>query len=522
MPHYDLIVKNARIIDGSGAPAFEGTVAVTGDRIAAVEREIPSHLAAEVVDASGMILAPGFIDAHGHSEMSLLARPSADGKLSQGITTEIAGNCGLSLFPVTDRNKSHLEEIYRSYGVPISWTDVSGYAAFYNRTAPAINLRSLCGHNTLRAAVVGYERQTPNAEALAAMRHLLAVSLSQGACGFSTGLIYIPGKFAETAEIIELLRELSNSGSVHTTHLRSEGERLLESIEEVIGACTKANQKSLHISHLKTSHKNNWDKLEPALALIRSARAGGIEATADRYPYTEGQTTLSVIAPPPFDELDDATLQHRLANPAAFAEITTKLKEFPSERWNGIRILETKFEPVRPHLGEKIPRISELTGIPPHVICAEALRLDAVGTQAAFGGMCEENMRAILSQDFVCCGSDESARPIDFSIGRSHPRGFGSFPKFLNLTTPSIGWEKAIARVTSFPAKIFKIGQRGLLRQGFFADMVLIDPNNVKDNATFAAPHEISAGILKVWVNGTLSHVSGSPTGRRSGRFITT
>lgn len=521
MIKYDIIIRNARIIDGSGTPSFEGVVAINGERIAAIGRDIPGNLAKEVVDADGRILAPGFIDAHGHSEISLLANPSATGKISQGITTEIAGNCGLSAFPVTDRNRSHLEEIYRNYGVRITWDDVSGYSKALNRGRPALNLLSLCGHNTLRAAVIGYERRTPSRSDLDGMRALLSDSLAKGACGFSTGLIYIPGKFAETPELVELLGQLSSSGKVHTTHLRSEGDRLLEAIDEVVDACGKAGQKSLHISHLKTSHDKNWSKLGAALDRLRSARGKGLLTTADRYPYTEGQTTLSVVAPAPFDALDDATLQNRLADPAAFAEISEKLRIALEGRWGGIRIVDTKYAPARPHLGEKLLRISEATGIPPHALCAEALRADAIGTQAAFAGMSEDNMRQIVSQEFVCCGSDESARPADFSIGRSHPRGFGSLPRFLNLTAPAIGWEKAIERVTSMPAGIFGVAWRGLLRQGYFADMVLLDPERLKDNATFAAPHKTASGILKVWVNGALTMADGSPTGLRSGRFLT-
>ena len=517
---FDLLIKNALIVDGSGAAPFFGDIGIARSKIEAVGKNICSETPLNSFDAEGNVLAPGFIDTHGHSDVSVIAAPESTGKISQGVTTEISGNCGLSVFPVTRHNREHLQELYKNYDVKISWKDADDYSVLIDKVKPAINLSSLCGHNTLRGAVMGYGDLKPSSSELNNMKTLLGISISNGAAGLSSGLIYIPGKFSEKKEIVLLLEELSRTNKPYTTHLRSESSLLLESIDEALESVMQSGQKKLHISHLKTAGRENWHKIDDLFQRISQAHHNGIHLTADRYPYTESMTQLSCFMPAPFDRMDDIKLHCHIKDPANFAEFIEALKRMPEERWKTLRIISTTAKFAEKGFGKTFADFASMSGMSPWEICASILKEDTAGATAASAGMSEDNMVKILHQDYVACGSDETARPLDYSLGRSHPRGFGSFPRFINILRKDMSLEKAIRKITSLPADIYNLHDRGRIVTDHAADLVLFNPDKLADTANFADPHSVSEGILKVWVNGVLTWDDGSLTGKRAGKYL--
>jgi len=505
-----LLIKNVQIVDGSGAPAFGGEVLV-GDgvilQVARARGDLGAAAADEAVDGGGKTLAPGFIDAHGHSDISILASPEATGKISQGITAEVCGNCGLSPFPITDLNRDHLRELWRGYGVSLTWSDLSGYRAELARRDPSINLYCQCGHNTLRAAVAGYEKRELSGEDLRRMKLMLLNMLQQGAAGFSTGLLYTPGVFSNEEELVELLRVAAPFMRVYTTHLRSEGDRLLESVEESVRLCRKSGQNYLHISHLKTAGAANHAKIDELLALIARENDGLLKITADRYPYVESLTQLSVALPAPYDSMDDITLMEFLQSAENRRKVAAALAEMDENRLHKIRLVSTNYMAFKRYFGLKFIEISNICMKPAPELIVEILQHDAPGSMAAFCGMNPANLRKIIAQPYVACGTDESARPQSYRFGVSHPRGFGSMPRFLRmLANEGAPLEAAIARVTSLPARIFNLSNRGRISPDMAADLVLFDPDRFSSNANFATPHELAAGVDTVWVNGKIRY----------------
>lgn len=500
------VICGATLCDGTGTAPFSADLFLSDDRI--VKIGSGSHAGFEEIRAEDLLVCPGFIDVHAHSDLSLLAAPDAFGKISQGVTTEISGNCGLSPFPVTDRNREKLAHTWKSYGIDITWTDFSGYADRLEKAAPAVNAALLCGHNTLRSAVLGYGDEPVTAAALTEMKELLRNMIGQGASGLSTGLLYIPGKFAKTEELQELMSVLKETDSIYATHLRNEGDTLLEALEEAITLAQHGSGK-LQISHLKTALKQNWHKIDALFEMIDRAKAAGLQVTADRYPYTYGQTNLSVILPPPYDRMPDAQITETLKDDdTACAALERDLEK--EDRWDQIILTSTDGL-----FGLTVSAAAEKMGVTPARLVVDLIRKDSAGTLAAFGGMSVENMRRIIARNDVFCGTDETARPRDFSIGRSHPRGFGAFPEFLKRNLESgLKLEQIIPRMTGVPAEKFGLKDRGILRKGAFADLVLIDLKKLCARSSFADPHAPADGIEKVFVNGVLSYTGGKVIAR--------
>lgn len=497
------LIKGAGICDGTGAEPFpadlyyeNGVISEIGIRI---QRDVP------VFHAENLILAPGFIDIHAHSDLSLAAAPEAFGKISQGVTTEVSGNCGLSPFPIlNDEVRFHLQKTYQKYNFPITWDDFSGYTAAIEAERPAINFASFCGYNTLRANFTGYQNTPFSQEDMIKMRELLAEMLAQGAVGLSTGLLYVPGRFADAEELEFIVSVLKGTEKPITMHLRSEGDTLIESVEEAIRIAKAADNK-LQISHLKTALPRNWNKIDLLLNTIRAAQKSGCTIHADRYPYTFAQTSLSVILPPPWDNMSDAAIMEDLNKYPEKQEILRRKLKEKSPDWERIILCTTAQKEAAEFSGEQFPDICKALHKEPEELCTELMIADAPGTMAAFGGLSGDNLERILSEPYVCCGSDETARPEDDSLGISHPRGFGSFPKFFQIVKEKAGIGEAIRKMTSLPAKICNFSDRGLLKPGYAADMVLLDPEKFRDHATFKNPHAKATGIHSVFVNGVLS-----------------
>ena len=331
------VICGALLCDGTGSAPFSADLFLADDRI--VKIGTGSRAGFDEIHAEGLLVCPGFVDVHAHSDLSLLAAPDAFGKISQGVTTEISGNCGLSPFPVTDRNREKLSHTWKNYGIDLTWTDFSGYADRLKKASPAVNAALLCGHNSLRSAVLGYDDEPVTETALTEMKNLLRTMIGQGALGLSTGLLYVPGKFAKTDELQELMSVLKETDALYVTHLRNEGDTLLEALEEAILLAQYGSGK-LQISHLKTALQRNWHKIDALFDAIDRAKAAGVQVTADRYPYTYGQTNLSVILPPPYDRMPDARITETLKNDdAACAALERDLEK--EDRWDQIILTST-------------------------------------------------------------------------------------------------------------------------------------------------------------------------------------
>ena len=491
---------NILLADGSGNTPFPGELLIAGDRIAEAGSSV-THTGEDVlVDGKGLTLAPGWIDAHGHSDISLLAAPDAAGKISQGITTEIAGNCGLSAFPLNSNNREHLQDLYAQYHIHLDWHSGNSYRQ--KLPAGTMRLVPLCGHNTLRAAVAGYETKKLSAAQLDEMCRLLDEELANGAAGLSSGLLYTPGCFAGQEELIRLLEVTAGHDKIYALHLRSEGNQLLESLAETAQTAEAAGLTRLMISHFKTAGQANFHKLDAALQWFADTRAKGIRVYCDRYPWCESQTQLSIIVPDVFGVWDDSSLKEHLQVPENSIRLAALLRESGRD-WHKVRLVWTRVRDLQPFAGNTLAEVAAKCQTAPEALAVRLLREDATGCSAAFQGMSPENLQRILQQDFCCCGTDESARPLDYSIGRSHPRGFGAMPRFFRmLRDMQIPVGEAVRRMTGLPAEIFQLHDRGKLEPDRLADLVLFDPETFDTAADFLHPHQTAQGVAGVWIGG--------------------
>ena len=503
----DLLLYNVLLADGTTRKAFPGEVLLSGEKILfAGEKGKHVFPCCRKIDGKGLVLAPGFIDAHTHSDISLFASPEAYSSVFQGVTTLVAGNCGLSPFPVaTEEVREHLNTLYAKYEEKILWKDFAQYAALLQKRGPAVNVLSLCGHNTLKACVCGYDgKKRTGKEALSRMGMLLEETLAQGAGGFSTGLLYMPGKTSAKEELLFLMGVLKRSGRIYATHLRSEGKFLVEALQEAIFLASHGSGK-LHISHLKTAGKENWKKLSCVFAEMEEARAKGLSVSADRYPYTTSASSLSLVLPGEYDTLTDSAIREKLSRDKEERNRLARLLDDSSRDWEKVLLADTALAEMKPFRGQSIAYIAQKKASTPGKTVLEILAEDAPNAMGAFRGMSGENLQKILQKDFVCCGSDETTRPPDDSLGRSHPRGFGSFPVFFRmLREAGFSLEEAVAKLSALPARIFSLEKRGLVRSGYFADLVLFDPEKYDSKADFSNPHALAEGVKKVFVNGVL------------------
>jgi len=491
----NLLIENIWLADGTASPLRKGCILVSNGKISAVLPEAPAGLSVSCrIDGRKKILAPGFIDVHGHSDISLIAAHGGFSKVSQGITTEICGNCGLSPFPLTDANREHIQDLYSNYGVDINWSGRREYLEKLDRLSPALRLIPLCGHNTLRASLCGYDNAPVRGREISEMCRSLSEMMKNGLPGLSTGLLYVPGRFADREEITALMHTVAAADGIYTSHLRSEGGELLEALKETVENARSAGLKKLHISHFKTAHPDNWSKLDAALQILAEAQDSGIRITLDRYPYCESMSQLSIILPPPWDDLDDITLQKRLADPETRLKAAGELRNAKTpEYWQRLRLAATGAAGKQHWCGRTFASISP----DPALAAVEILAEDAAGSTFSFSGMSEENMLRIISLDNCMMGSDGNALPADGTLGSTHPRSSGSAPEFLRrLINNGTSIEQAVYKMTGLAAETFNIPDCGILQEGKRADMVLFDPEEAGSRADFLAPFTPADGII--------------------------
>ncbi|MDH3678885.1 MAG: D-aminoacylase [Acidimicrobiia bacterium] len=479
----DLALRNVRIVDGTGAAPIEGDVAVTADRITGVGSAGP---AAETIDGEGLTLAPGFVDVHTHDDGALLRHPGMEFKLAQGCTSVVIGNCGFSAAPAEVGAKDPSGLI----GVPPDWSDLAGFGAALEAARPAVNAMALIGHNTVRSLVMGDERRAPTATELAEMRAAVATGIEQGACGFSTGLIYEPGRYSETDEVVELAAAAGQAGALYATHIRNEGDHLLQAIEEAIEIGRQAGA-AVQISHHKAAGARNWGKVVESLARVDAANAAGADVTLDVYPYTAGSGPMAQ-----YFNLD--RLDPELAEVIRFASCPA----------------------FRPYEGRMATDIAAEQGVQPVDVIRQVLTApDGDRTICIQFIIDEADIETNLAHPLMMVGSDG----IPDLEGRPHPRLFGTFPRVLSRYVRDRGvltLEDAVRRMTSLSCDRFGFADRGRVAEGQFADLVLFDAETVADTATYDDPKQEPAGIELVVVNGQIAYRSGDHTGVGTGRFL--
>jgi len=518
---FDLLIKNGTVLDGTGAEAIRADIGICGERIEEIG-DLSKAEAKQTIDATGKIVCPGFIDVHSHSDAYLLIEPRASSKVFQGITTEVCGNCGASAAPRLGDAK--LPSDWQDKPFPGTWSTVAEYRKLFDQAKPAVNEALLIGHNTLHRGVCGYEPRGATPDELKAMVRALEQALDEGGCGLSTGLIYPPASAVPSDEIIALAKVCAGRCKIYTSHMRSEGRQLLEAIDEALNIGRTSGAR-VEISHLKTSGKDNWHKLDAALAKIEAARAEGIEVAADRYPYTASCTDLDITLPNWALYDGKAAVLARLADSDTRKRIRDEILEGRGEFGFGIIMIgSTEHPDLQQFKGMYLPEAAKVLGLEPVDALLHIVEKDELRTGGIFFGMSEENMWKILAQPWVMIGCDASIRAPDGILSKDHPhpRAYGSFTKVMRaaLDGKTAALPETVRKMTALPAEHFRLKDRGELKKGNFADIVVLNPETIKENTTYAKPHQLSEGVEALVVNGTLTIANGELTGARNGQFL--
>jgi len=513
---YDVLIKNARVVDGTGNPWYKGSVATRGDRIIYVGPSLEGQTAKRVIDASGLVVSPGFIDMLGHSEFTLLRGPHAISKISQGITSEITGEVH-SAWP----NLALGEKANPRY----PWHSLDGYFKELERRGTAINLGTYVGTSSVRQAVMGDVTRHPTAAEMSQMGALIDSAMRDGAVGLGTGLIYLPSTFFNTDELIALTKYATPYRGGYAAHIRSEGTGLVEAVRETIRIAAGANTWA-EIRHIKS---RSPVQMAEAIALIDSARRAGIDVTADQYPYIASATGLSAMLNTWVQEGGDDSMVVRLKDPAIRARLK---KELAEDSAAGIRsaaktmINDTDVDSLKKYQGKLLTEIGKMRGQDPYDAAFDILIADHGNTGAIYFSFNEEALRLAMKQPWVSVGQDAGAVSPD-SAGKfgtsGHPRGFGTFPRILGRYVRQdsvISLEFAIRKMTSLAAQRVGVVDRGLLRAGMYADITVFDPNTVIDNSTYENPQQLPTGINYVFVNGVAVLDGGKPTAALPGKAI--
>jgi N-acyl-D-amino-acid deacylase len=518
---YDLIIKGGKIIDGSGNPWYPGDVAIKKGTIYAVGKV--KKKARETLDASGLVVSPGFIDAHSHGDLVLISEPEALIKIMQGITTEIVGQDGLGEAPLTDDNvdmwRRYLSGLNGNPDLGWEWRSFGDYLNRLEAARPSVNVASLVGHGNIRLAVMGMDNRKPTAAELSKMKRLLNESLTEGGIGFSTGLIYPPCVYADSNELTELCKVVAAHRGVFVVHMRNEGDKLLDSIDEVVSV-GRDSWVSVHISHFKANGRANWGHAPQALTKVGDARKDGIDVTFDQYPYTAGSTFLGSLLPPWAHEGGLDILLTRLRDVETRKKLASYLNHEGDEgspnEWDRILITNARTSRNKRFEGRYISEIAkELGKKPAETVLDIVLEEENSATMASFT-MDENDVRTIMRSPLGMVCTD------GIVLGKPHPRAFGSFPRVAGhyVREGVLRLEDAIRKMTSFTAQTHGLMDRGVLRPGLAADITIFDPERIEDTATFENPIQYPKGIEYVIVNGKVSVESGKHTGERAGRIL--
>jgi len=525
-PSFDVVIRGGSILDGTGGPAWKADLGLVGDTIVGLE-SIAAEQGKLVVDATGLYVAPGFVDIHSHSDDGIFRYPTADSRTRQGVTTEVTGNCGSSAAPLEGLGaEERRTDLLEYYGIEATWTGVASYFGALEKLHMSVNHALLLGQGVLRENAIGPADRALTPEELGRVVRSVEVGMDEGAFGLSTGLEYTPGIFTPTDEIVALARVVGRRGGLYASHIRNEETALLAAVDEAIEIGRRSGAR-VEISHLKAAGTPNWSKQLAALALIEAARRAGVQVLADAYPYTAYSTGLSIFVPAWAREGGREALAGRLADPEARSRIRSELKrrvkEDPGD-FDLIVISRVRSDENRPLIGKNVRQIAEGWGVEP---VDAALRLLAEeGSVGIIGhGMSAANVETVLAHPLVMIGSDGSSMAPEGPAAktRPHPRSYGTYPRVLGHYCRERGLfdlPTAVKKMTSMPADQVGIRDRGRIARGKKADLVVFDAGTVEDGATFQNPHSYPTGIEHVLVNGELVVHDGSHTGSRPGRVL--
>lgn len=483
-----------------------------------------------------MVVSPGFIDTHSHSDGTMLVDPKVESSVRQGITTQVIGNCGCGFAPVDPQRKEELDKFIRRL-LPIdlrsNWSTYEEYVREMALSGCSTNIAPLVAHGAVRIAVMGFENRAPSRDELGGMCELVEEGMSAGAFGFSTGLIYTPCIYSETPELIELGRAAAKHNGIFSIHVRGEGSTLIPAISEALEICRRAKVR-LHISHHKAAGKANWGKTEKTLKMIEDARANDVEATFDQYPYIAGAAPLTTLLPPWVHEGGLARLLERLRDPETRRRIEEEMggegagweNMVDSNSWDNIYVSVLKTQENKGFEGKTLSQIRGMRGDPSEFVTLFDLLVEEEGdVRMLVFSQDEAEMRRVMRHPLQMVGSDgRSVSPCGpLSIGKPHPRFYGTFPRFLGKYVREeklLGLEEAVRKVTSYPAQTFRIERKGLLRENMDADIVVFNPATIVDSSTYSDPHRFPVGIEYVLVNGEIVVDRGQHTGAMPGKIL--
>ena len=529
--NYDLILRHGNIYDGSGRAPYVGDVAIHRDTIAAVG-QLDDARAVREIDTTGLAIAPGFINMLSWATESLLHDGRSQSDIRQGVTLEIMGE-GESMGPLNPSMKAGLLAQQRDIRYDVKWTTLAGYLDHLVKRGVSCNVASFVGATTIRIHELGYADRPPTAEELDRMKALVHRAMQDGALGLAAALIYAPAFYAKTDELIALAQAASAHGGIYIAHLRSEGNRFLEALDEHLDIA-RAAKIPAHIYHLKAAGQSNWPKLEPAIAKIETARADGLHITADMYPYTAGATGLDAAMPPWVQEGGNEAWAKRLQDPAIRARVRREMIT-PTDAWESlylaagspeqVRLIGFKNPKLKPLTGKTLAEVARLRGTTPEDTAMDLVIEDGSRVETVYFMMSEENVRRQIRLPWVSFDSDAPslAPESPFLQSSPHPRAYGTFARLLGKYVRDeklIPLEEAIHRLTTLPAETLHLDRRGALKPGHFADIVIFDPQKIQDHATYDQPHQYSTGVLHVFVNGEQVLRDGEHTGAKPGRVV--
>jgi N-acyl-D-amino-acid deacylase len=529
-PRFDLVVQGGQIFDGSGGPPYLGDVGIRGERIVYVGPP-RSMRAKQVIDAHGKAVSPGFVNMLSQAQESMIADGREESDLFQGVTLEVMGE-GDSMGPLTDamavRNASRQSDIK----YPIDWRTLGQYLEAREQAGTSLNIASFVGATTVRDFVLGEGDVQPSPEQLQKMRALVRQAMEEGALGVSSALIYTPAAFAKTDELAALATEAGMCGGIYITHMRSEGDRLLEAVDETISIARQSGAPA-EIYHLKAGGKSNWPKLDELIAKVNSARASGIRITADMYTYTAGGTGLDAAMPPWVREGGLEEWAQRLKNPEVRARVAKEMDDPHADYENmyakagpdGMILAAFKSEKLKPLTGKSLTEVASMRHESPEDAAMDLVIEDGSRVGVIYFLMSEDNVRKETTLPWMSFASDAEAPSPEgiFLESNSHPRAYGNFAKLLATyvrTDKAITLQDAIHRLSALPAANLSLKDRGLLRNGYFADIVVFNPTEIQDHSTYIKPHQLASGVSDVIVNGHLALSNGIATAAHSGKFV--
>ena len=528
--HYDTIIRGGTLYDGSGRAPVTGDIAIRNDRIVKIGDVRGS--AKQEIDARGMAVAPGFINMLSWATESLIVDGRGMADVKQGVTLEVFGE-GWSMGPLNDALKAQIQKEQGDIRFDIDWTTLREYLDSLVRRGVSVNVASFVGATTIRMHVLGEADRAPNAAELEQMRALVRQAMEDGALGVGSSLIYAPAFYAKTEELVELNKAAAPYGGMYISHMRSEGNRLEEAVDELI-AIARAAGVPAEIYHLKAAGQSNWPKMQRVLDKIEAARADGVRITADMYTYTAGATGLDAAMPPWVQEGGYDAWRARLLDPATRAKVISEMRT-PTGAWENlmllagspdrVRLIGFKNDELKPLTGKTLAEVAQMRGVSPEDAAIDLVIEDGSRVSTVYFLMSEDNLRMQIRKPWVSFGSDAGASAPEgvFLKSSTHPREYGNFANLLGRYVREvkvIPLEEAVRRLTSLPAQNLGIAQRGALREGYFADVVVFDPATITAHATFDNPRQYATGVQHVFVNGTQVLRNGEHTGAKPGRVV--